>query len=203
MTSERERTVPSGAGREPQLFRFGLRQLFLFVAGCSALLGLLVYTEGVWPWVIGSFTALVVAHVFSTVIGTRLRDHSPELQQWQTYRTDGGDRPAIGVGPRAISAGELPPATPLATSREVSRWRLVVVIAGMTIGMIAGGCIILQTTTGPLTWSEVAIGSAACGVLSGWFAYLAGSFGFTSRHALKHATSEDRRARAAASVMRR
>ena len=48
-------------GREPQLFRFGLKQLFLVVSAASLLFALLTTTPGPWPWLIAVFAALFMA----------------------------------------------------------------------------------------------------------------------------------------------
>ena len=61
----REQHLP----REPQLFRFGLRRLFLLVTLLGILLTLLVSTSGPWPLVISMVSLLVAAHVLGALLG--------------------------------------------------------------------------------------------------------------------------------------
>src|SRR2546423_5158039 len=58
------------------LFRFGLRQLFLFVAAICALLAAMASSSGPTALVLLLAVAVVVMHVFATAVGTRL--------QWRT-----------------------------------------------------------------------------------------------------------------------
>ena len=85
--SARSSSVAGSAGRPrpaPQLFRFGLRQLFAAVTLSTLLAALMATLPGAWPWVIGGVVAMVGAHVFGTLIGTRLRDTSRDVQLWRS-----------------------------------------------------------------------------------------------------------------------
>jgi len=74
--------LPSNAPeREPILFRFGLRRLFVFLSAATVLSAVLARVGGVWTVFIGLGAALVAAHVLGTFVGTRLRDTSRELQR--------------------------------------------------------------------------------------------------------------------------
>ena len=75
--------MPPTPSHEPQLLRFGLRQMFFSVTLLCVLMALLVLTKGPWPIAIGATTALIAAHVFATFVGTRLRDTTQEVEQWR------------------------------------------------------------------------------------------------------------------------
>ena len=68
--------------REPQLVRFGLRQLFACFSAAVALIALVARMGGVWPIIAASVSLLVAAHVLGTFVGTRLRDTSAEVTRW-------------------------------------------------------------------------------------------------------------------------
>jgi len=57
--------------------------MFFFVTLLCLLCALLVLTEGPWPLAIGATSALIAAHIFGTLVGTRLRDMSQEVVQWR------------------------------------------------------------------------------------------------------------------------
>ena len=174
--------------RPPQLFRFRLRQLMWFVAGASVLLAWLSISDGVWPLVICIVTLLIAGHVFGTMVGTRLRNQSRRLQSW---RSSCGDRdlPALGPAPAERRSNIVRP-TSLASSAPAPRWGRWAVSAGAAASAMIGGAAINFGVPGPLTVAEIGIGAVACGILGGWFTYLAGSFGMTSRVALKEAHAQ-------------
>ncbi len=177
--------------REPQLLRFGLRQMFFLVTLLSVLCALLVLTEGPWPMVIAGSTLLVGAHVLSTLIGTRLRDTSPDLQRWRAA-TPGQDdeHPVANLTADATARLELPPTTPLADRGFLNRWLVGFVLAGAALGIVVGGTT-LGFTIGPrITWPGWAVGTISCGVLGAWSAFLASSFGSIARHAWRHAAGK-------------
>src|SRR4051812_18514995 len=65
-------TEPENGGNLP-LFRFGLRQLFLFVAAFCTLLAAIVSASGLHAFAVLLAVAVVVMHVFATALGTRLQ----------------------------------------------------------------------------------------------------------------------------------
>src|SRR5688572_12602572 len=71
------------AEREPNLMRFGLRHLLLFVSGATVLAAALTRMEGFWPLVIGCVALLIAAHVFGAFLGARLRDTSADVRRWK------------------------------------------------------------------------------------------------------------------------
>ncbi len=81
---------------EPQLpvLRFGLRQLFWWVTGLCVLLGLLMAVPfGLSPVALVLAVSVVVLHVLSTAIGTRLGAHANERRAWEANLGQ-EDRPA-------------------------------------------------------------------------------------------------------------
>lgn len=174
----------------PQLFRFGLRQLLLFVAGLSGLMALISHTEGAAPMVIGMGVVLVAGHVFGTMVGTRLRDNSRALSTWQAQQLAGGDSPATRPLPPGVSAVDYTTASPLADRVVVPWWGRLLTGAGLLLGLLLGGMFIPLVIAEPMTWSEWGIGAGVCGLLGGAFGYLAGAFGCVTRVAIKHAHAD-------------
>src|SRR5689334_24278477 len=60
------------------LFRFGLRQLLLFVAALGALLAALAVSHGLTVLMILLAVSVVVMHVFATALGTRLQSRADQ-----------------------------------------------------------------------------------------------------------------------------
>ena len=180
--------------RPPQLLRFGLRQMFLFVTLLCALCASLVLTGGPWPVMIGVGALLVAAHVFGNLIGTRLRDTSAQVLHWRATdpRLD-PDIPRAYTGPAAIGNFKLPPANPLADRGPVTGRRLVYfVMAGAWIGAMVGGAAILLTIGPRIGWAGWAVGTVSCAVLGTWLAFLVSRFGTIARHAWRQARDEPR-----------
>jgi hypothetical protein len=161
---------------ESQLFRFGLRQMLLFVAGAAALLGVMVTIGGGWGPAVGFLAALVAAHVLATSVGTRLRDSSPEVRQWRS-QLPGADSDAPPL-PGSMTPGEL---AALATSslarRQDSPWRTWLPAAA---GAISGGFLgaaAIPLIAGPqATTAGLALGAVSCAVICGWLTLLASNF---------------------------
>jgi hypothetical protein len=177
-----------GREREPHLFRFGLRQLFLLVSAVAVLCMLLAITSGPWPWVISFFTALVVAHVAGNSIGTRLRDTSEDVKRWKSaHGTAGPDEPAATPEPVAWEEIGLPPQTPLAWHDPAPRrlgWIIAAVAAASAIGSSAALAFLTGQHAG---WPALAVGAVSCAIIGAWIALLASSFWTIARHAWRHA----------------
>ena len=174
--------------REPHLLRFRLRQLFFMVTMLSVLCALLVLTDGPWPLVIGVTAALVAAHVFGTLVGTRLRDTSQVLVHWRAANpnlTD--DAPRADLHPTEASRSALPPRSPLANHGRVSHWPQWSLLVGALSGVVFGGAFLALIIGNSIGWAGWAVGTLSCGVLGAWAAFLASSFGSIARHAWRHA----------------
>ena len=188
-------TLPSPElPRQPQLLRFGLRQMFIMVTLLCALCALLAVTGGAWPLVIGGGAVLVAGHVLGNLIGTRLRDTSAEVLHWRAedprFRAD---RPLVHTDPVQIAELNLPPGTPLGDrGRVVGGWWIWFVAAGAMLGFIVGGSLIYLTIGQRISWAGWAVGTVSCSVLGTWSAFLASSFGSIARHAWRHASEEAR-----------
>ena len=173
--------------REPHLLRFRLRQMLLFVALLSGLMALLVRTEGPWPLVIGGAALLVGAHVFGTMVGTRLRDTSQDVAKWRSATLGLDDAPRADLQPGAASRAALPPATPLADHGRVGRWLFWYLLGGAVLGLVVG-VTLLGLTVGPhIGWAGWAVGTISCAVLGVWAAFLGSSMSSIARHAWRHA----------------
>jgi hypothetical protein len=97
------------AEREPNLMRFGLRQLFVFVSAATLLAAALTRMDGFWPLVIGCVALLAAAHVFGTFLGTRLRDTSADVQRWKARPgTSDPDYPVAPTQPVQVADLHLP-----------------------------------------------------------------------------------------------
>jgi len=173
------------------LLRFRLRQLLGFVAGLSLLMALLVRTEGPWPLVIGGLTLLVGAHVFGTMVGTRLRDTSRDVAEWRAATLGLDDAPRAEVPPSPAARSQLPATTPLADHGRVGRWLFWYLLGGAILGSAVGGAL-LGFTIGPrIGWAGWAVGTISCAVLGIWAAFLGSSMSSIARHAWRHAQGDD------------
>ncbi len=178
----------SPPSREPHLFRFGLRHLFVIVTLLSVLCAALVLTKGAVPLVIGVSALLIAAHVFGTLVGNRLRDTSADVRQWRASNPKlDDDHPRAESEMTEAARATLPPPTPLADHGRVSNWLLWFVIGGAAVGMIVGGSVLWITIGGRIGWAGWIVGSLSCAVLGTWTAFLASSFSSIARHAWRHA----------------
>src|SRR5262249_21362016 len=72
------------APKDSPLFRFGLRQLFAFVAAICALLAAMVTLSGLKFLILLVAVAVVVMHVFATALGSCLQSRTEREQRRQT-----------------------------------------------------------------------------------------------------------------------
>lgn len=179
------------APREPQLFRFGLRQFFLFVSCLAVLLGAMAIIRGGRAIALGFVAALVAAHVLATFIGTRLRNSSRQSQQWSKgrYVDDGAEVPPIR-GP--LSAAELAAltATPLAKHEQAPRRTLAALIAGLLVGGSFGAAVMPLIAGPEANGAGIALGAISCAVIGAWLALLAAHFYSVARRAWRDANYE-------------
>ena len=183
--------LPDGRVPEPQLFRFGLKQMFFMLSLAGVLCGLLVGAEGSWRLVIGLAVLLVGAHVLGNLFGTRLRDTSGDVVRWRAQQS-GADLPVATDQPIELAKLDLPPSTPLASRQRVARWTAWFVGGGTVAGLIFGGTTIALTVGSQIGWAGWAIGTISCGVLGAWAAFLASTFSSVARHAWRHANERSR-----------
>ena len=185
--------TPPDLPSQPQLLRFGLRQLFIVVTLLTLLCGAMTLTRGPWPIVIGSAALLVAGHVLANLIGTRLRDTSKEVRDWRASDpTAAPDSPQAHTGPIDVKQLHLPPSTPLANHKGVNgRWVTLFMAAGGGLGTILGACAIYAAIGSRIGWPGLLVAAISSGVLGTWVAFLASSFGIIARNAWRHADQRD------------
>ena len=177
-------------------FRFGLRQLFLFVAAASTLLAALASSHGITAVVILLAVAVVGMHVFATALGTSLQSRTEQKQLRQRsaqLKIDEGtaslteqsaNLQAIRSGPRSPWHGRGATYLP---------WLPRLVIGAMVIGGLSGG-IFLGGAIGHRTSVEgIIVGAASFAVLGGWISFLGGSFYGVFRHGFREALAEQKK----------
>jgi hypothetical protein len=181
------RRLQPEAPREPNLFRFGLRQFFGFVSGLALLLGMMAMIGGGWAVALGFGAAMVAAHVIATTLGTRLRNSSREIERFTIAKLGGSPEVPPPRGP--LTAAELAAltATPLAR-REQSPLRTW---AALAIGALSGaslGAAIIPLITGPTAnAAEIGLGTVSCAVIGAWGALGAAHFYSVARRTWRDA----------------
>jgi hypothetical protein len=184
--------APPSAEREPNLLRFGLRQWFYFISGIVILCALFASVEGEGAIVLASIVALIVAHVFGTFLGTRLRDTSGEVVRWKARPGSvDADTPVALPQPVTLANLRLPEATSLAGRSINSRrdhWALTLGAAG---GFACGAWGIHELAGPTVTWPGLALGAVSCGVMGAWGALLIASFWAIARQALRNASRDE------------
>ncbi len=184
---------PAVPTHEPNLMRFGLRQLFFFVSLVAALCAAMLTIGEASRMMLGSFVALVAAHLFGTFLGTRLRDSSAEVQQWKA-RPGTSDRDDPVALPQPVQVAELRlPAPTLASFEKIGRWRHWCVGAGTAMGFVFGGACISRAAGDDVTWPGLALGALSCGVIGAWVALLGVNFYAIARHTLRQASRDSLR----------
>jgi hypothetical protein len=183
---------------ELPLFRFGLRQLFLFVAALSILLAALAISHGLTVLMILLSAAVVVMHVFATALGTKLqapteqervrrRTIQPKISETSEPTSDQSAKlQAIRSAPRSPWHGRGCTYLP---------WLPRLVMGSMIVGGIGGG-IFLGGTIGHRTSLEgIIVGATSFAVLGGWISFLGGNFYGVFRHGFREAVAEQKKDR--------
>jgi hypothetical protein len=174
------------------LFRFGLRQVFLFVAAVSFLLAALVSLNG-FPVLALLLAALVVAfHVFGTALGSRLRDEANRFQACDA----GSSMPAQ---PPILKPLPLPW---YGRSNASFAWLPRLVAAAVFFGGALGAVLLTVTIGHRISSAGLVVGTISLAALSGWFAFLAGSFIAIVRGGLSEAVAEQDSGQARSSALR-
>jgi hypothetical protein len=114
--------------------------------------------------------SVVVLHVLSTAIGTRLRDHANQLRRWEADR-------------QPVDAAALPVPVPVQSARRspwhgrerpLRRIRLCLT-AGATLGGLLGIVVLSLTIGDRTTLAGILVGAASTAVLGAWIAFVAAS----------------------------
>jgi hypothetical protein len=184
--------APPSAEREPNLLRFGLRQWFYFFSGIVILCALFASVEGEGAILLASIVALIVAHVFGTFLGTRLRDTSGEVVRWKArLGSVDADTPVALPQPVTLANLRLPEATSLA-GRSINSRRNYWSLTLGAVGGFAFGAWGIHELAGPtVTWPGLALGAVSCGVMGAWIALLVSNFWAIARQALRHASRDE------------
>jgi hypothetical protein len=175
------------------LFRFGLRQLFLFVACISALFAALVSTHGVAAIVMLLAALVVTLHIFATALGSRLRTRADRNQIFEAAER----LPIKSIASEAERSAQVAAVRSGARSPWHSRgvtvlpWLRRLVLAAVACGGIAGATYLALTIGYRTSPAGIVVGSLSVAVLFGWFAFLFGSFYGVFRHGFRDAMAKD------------
>jgi hypothetical protein len=175
------------------LFRFGLRQLFVFVAAICALLATLASLGALTALALLLAVAVIVMHVFATALGTKLRSRSERDRIRQQ---------AVGPNIEESHASVSDQSAKLRSIRSAPRspwhargctylpWLSRLVVGAMVVGGLGGG-LLLGGTIGHRTSPEgIIVGAASFAILAGWLSFVCGSFYGVFRHGFREALAE-------------
>jgi hypothetical protein len=169
--------------------RFSLRHLFWLVTAACIFLAIMASSQE------GSFAAIallmtiavVLLHLLSTAVGTRLRAQSDEqLAPFRPFDVTG--LTSAQLSQTALDGSES--RSPLHIRGMSLRWLPMLIVAGA----LAGGCLgalLLELTIGSrTTMAGVAVGALSSAVLGGWFAFVGGSFSAIIRQGWRDALAD-------------
>ncbi len=191
-----QRSTPITGYDDLPLFRFGLRQLFLFVAAFSIFFAALAISHGLTVLIILLSAAVIVMHVFATALGTRLqaRTEQEQLRQ-QAVRPKIAETLATASEQSAkLQAIRSAPRSPWhGRGGTYLPWLPRLVVGAMIVGGVIGG-VFLGGTIGHRTSLEgILVGAASFAVLGGWISFLGGNFYGVFRHGFREALAEERK----------
>jgi hypothetical protein len=201
--SDDKRRSPTGRGAadastdadELPLFRFGLRQLLLFVAGISTIFAALALSQGLAALVVLLAVVVVMMHVFATALGSRLRARADRNSEFES-----SDRLPIEAIASAserterLAAMKFDPRSPWhARGTTVLPWLRRLVIVAIAFGGVAGAVYLAATIGYRTSPAGVIVGGLSVAVLFGWIAFLSGSFYGVFRHGFREAVAEQQK----------
>ncbi len=181
---------------ESPLFRFGLRQMLLYVAAICGVLAAMALAGGIQAALILLFAVIVTMHVFATALGTRLQSRT-ERERLRQF----AERPAAGEP----SPAALPQTDHLAAIHSAPRspWHgrgctylpwLPRLVVGAMVASALFGIVLLNSKIGHRTSLEgIVVGAASFAVLGGWISFLAGNFFGVFQHGFREALTEQRK----------
>jgi hypothetical protein len=188
--------VPTAEHGDLLSFRFGLRQLFVFVAAISTLLASLASSHGITAVVILLAAAVVGMHVFATALGTSLqsRTEQKQLRQRSAQLKIDAENASPSEESAKLQAIRSAPRSPWhGRGATYLPWLPRLVISAMLLGGLGGG-IFLGGTIGHRTSIEgIIVGAASFAVLGGWISFLGGSFYGVFRHGFREALAEQKK----------
>jgi hypothetical protein len=182
-------------GADTPLLRFGLRQLFFFMAAASALLWALVSSTGLTGLVLLLGVTIVMMHVFATALGTRLQFRTEqERLRRQTDQPTINNASADYQQSAKLQAIRSSPRSPWhGRGCTYLPWLPQLVVGAMVVGGLGGG-LLLSGTIGHRTSVEgIIVGAASFAVLGGWISFLGGNFYGVFRHGFREALAEEQK----------
>jgi hypothetical protein len=185
---------PAEAAFQPDapLLRFGLRQLLFFVAGLSALLAALVSVRGAPALALLLASMVVAFHVFGTALGSRLRRHANRgqaLEAASTERRSAGAAASDGPAQQPVLE---PPSLPwYGRSGASFAWLPRLVAASVFFGGCLGAVSLTVATGHRTSPAGLVVAAVSLAALSGWFAFLGGSFVGIVRGGLNEVAQQD------------
>lgn len=163
---------------EVPLVHFTIRQMLLFVAVASVMCMVLVSLEGRLAVIVGIGVVLVVGHVMSTVIGSRLRAGTDAVCEWKSSRGDDSLTPQVVDRIRPLS--NRPSQLQVRTTCSSLLWWFVG--AAMVGGAFLGGSALPWIAGPTVGWPGKLIGAISAAMVVGWGALImAGICGIARR----------------------
>jgi hypothetical protein len=178
------------------LFRFGLRQLFLFVAAVSTLLTALASSGGVTGVIVLLAVAIVVMHVFATALGTKLQTRTEQAQLRQRSaqpEINESSRSAFEQSAKLLAIRSAPRSPWHGRGGTYLPWLPRLVMGAMVVGGLAGGLLLGGTIGHRTSFEGIIVGAASFAVLAGWLSFLAGNFYGVFRHGFREALAEQQK----------
>jgi hypothetical protein len=174
------------------LFRFGLRQLFLFVTATSALFAALASSHGLAALVVLLAVIVVIAHVSATALGSRLRSKADREHVFESAeRLPIESIASAAERSRRVADVQAGPRSPWhARGTTVLPWLKRLVIVAIACGGLGGAAYPAITIGYRTSPAGVLVGGISVAVLCGWFAFLGGSFYGVFRHGFRDAAAE-------------
>jgi hypothetical protein len=196
-------SVSAGGSDDLPLFRFGLRQLMLFVAAACMLLAAIASSNGLTALVLLMAVSVVVMHVFATALGTRLQSRmEQERLRQKSVQPTSNESSSSPISPAAsavektekLQAIHAAPRSPWhGRGSTYLPWLPRLVVGAIIVGGLGGG-ILLSGTIGHRTSPEgIIVGAASFAILGGWISFLGGNFYGVFRHGFREAVAEQQK----------
>lgn len=186
LPASRDASKPSAmpAGDELPVFRFGLRQLLVFVSLLSLLMAAMALGNVLTALALLLAAMVVGFHVFGTAIGTQLRSHADRTRSQRAWENPVQQPATAALQPQPRSPWHERRSTPLP-------WLLRWIAVASLLGALGGAVVIHQTAGLRSTLPTIAMGAFSIGVVAGWSAFIGYSFCGVFRHGIRDAVSND------------
>ncbi len=191
MSSEWKTVVAGSAEPHLPVLRFGLKQLFWGVTGlCFLFVAMVAAPAGIAAAALLLAVSVVVLHVLSTAIGTRLGQHADQLRTWESGREPGERQVAESSGTASIEPHSRSPLH--GHDQPLARMRLCLTIGAALGGLL--GVVVLSIAIGDRTTVPgILVGAASTAVLGGWIAFVSASAWSIFHRGWRDAVAHDRR----------